>query len=88
MFDIYEKAIHSHFAGTGTEWLIAQDDMILAHGRGWGNPTVIDDVFVPTLQGKPVDTRGHGWRKLRGFALENSQGWAADMIEVAHTQGR
>lgn len=80
MYEIYEKRIHSDFAGTGIESLIVKDGIIRAHVRGWENPQVVDNDFKSVLKGKPVGKRGKGWRKLSGSNLENAQAWAEDVV--------
>ena len=81
MYDIYEKEIKDAFAGPGIETLIAQDNVILAHTRGWSDPTVIDDDWQAPLTGKPVNARGKGWHKLRRTRLRNAQAWARGIVE-------
>jgi hypothetical protein len=82
MFDIYEKEFTDSFAGRGKEWLVVKAGTIKAHGLAWDDPSVDCD-FDDRLTGQPVSKRGKGWRKLTGFALENAQGWAVDMVEFA-----
>ena len=79
MFDIYEKPFTDSFAGRGKEWIIVKGKTILAHGLAWDDPSVDCD-FDDYLTGKHVNKRGKGWRKLTGFALENSQSWAEDIV--------
>jgi hypothetical protein len=83
-FIIYRKWISSPFAGTGEEWIITSnepdDDTILAHGRGWDDPAVVDDTFARDLVGKSVCDLGAGWRMLTGDRADDAQHWARDMI--------
>ena len=83
MYDIYTKKIEKPFEGTGEEWLIVEGGAILAHGRSWDDPAVQEDSepWRGPLQGHKIGERGKGWRKARGFAAENAQPWAADMVE-------
>jgi hypothetical protein len=80
MYDIYDKRIEDGFAGSGTESLIVKDGIILAHNRGWDNPSVVAKNWSAPLQGQPIKATGKGWTKLRGFQAENAQPWARDIL--------
>lgn len=80
MYNIYQRNISDPFYGDGNETVIVQEDgIIVGHTHGWNDPSVVDD-WKPTLIGQPAQGNVTGWQKLRGFALENSQGWARDAI--------
>ncbi len=83
MLDIYVKKTFEHFAGDGAETIVVDDGVIVAHVRGWENPAVVEEGWQPSLTGQPVNKRGKGFRKLRGFQLENSQCWAEDVVSNA-----
>lgn len=86
MYDIYEKRINSVFAGGGAECLIVKDNIIIAHCRTWDNPQVVDhwDSLRQDLVGCEMTRHiwnAGNWRKLRGLELEDTQGWASDVVE-------
>jgi hypothetical protein len=81
MYDIYTKPIHDDFAGDGEEYLVVKDDIVLAHGRSWADPAVVNE-FRGSLAGQPISKREKGWSQLRGFDLENAQSWARDVVEL------
>lgn len=74
--EIYEKKINDPFAGDGLERIVVCNGIIHLHTRGWNNPEVIDDVWQSPLENQPVEKKGPGWRRLRGFDLENARAWA------------
>lgn len=81
-FIIYEKPIHSPFCGDGIETVISnasdKSGKILAHTRGWDDPSVVED-FKGPLKGKQIRNRGKGWRRLTGEKLSTAQEWAAEV---------
>lgn len=80
-YDIYEKSLQDLFAGSGTETIIAENQVVQAHIRAWGNPEVIEETWAGQLRGQSVKTRGSDWQQLTGFDLENAQGWASEVVD-------
>ena len=81
-YDIYEKSLRDFFAGSGTETIIAENQVVQAHIRAWGNPEVIEETWAGQLRGQSVKTKGSGWQQLTGFDLENAQGWASEVVDL------
>jgi hypothetical protein len=84
MYLIYEKQIEDDFAGHGVETIITDDEegRILAHVRGWDDPTVIDDDWQSSLVSHLIDYT-HGFRLVSLSVMENCQGWAAEMVRAS-----
>ncbi len=80
MYSIYQREITDSFAGNGYETAIVENGTIVAHARGWDNPAVVSD-WRPHLVGQFAAGNVTGWRRVRGFELENAQGWAQDVID-------
>lgn len=78
-FIIYEKPIHSSFAGDGIEAIVSdKSGKILAHTRDWDDPSVVED-FAGLLKGTSLKNRGKGWRRLTGEKLSTAQEWAYEV---------
>lgn len=83
MYDIYTKPIHDSFAGAGEEYLIVKFTLVVAHGRTWRDPWVVNDLFVGKLKGRRVwEAKVGSWHRLHGLGLWNSQAWAESVLEA------
>lgn len=83
MYDIYVKPINDAFAGRGAEHLIVEIEtgIVLAHVRGWDDPTVVLEGWEGYLRGKHITECGRCWTPLGRDERFDAQAWALDILE-------